>query len=399
MSYLSKKDVLSSITERRKVVKGKEYSTYEAYVGTNPINGKQVRFSRSDKGELKSAVEDFYRRLRTSGETGCTLTVQQSMDALQAIRALSEAELEISLLDCVKKLIEYKLVGPNKPKSITLGDALAEYLETFTLESENRRTVESRVGRWANAFGKERYITEVTELDVMSWIDSNYQNPKTNNNHMTYIRTFFGWCVEKNRRYLLENPLDCVKKKPVQAKRPEFMKSNDVEKLLRLLENDKVSKPELLAYAIISFFGGIRREEILRGVDDESAVIFDFEHTTIVVVKVKRFTQGAHPRSFPMSQAFIAWAKSFNFNEGLKKIDHHVVFRIRKIAEKNGIYLPKNAGRHTFITQMVAMTHDIQKTCQYAGTSPQMLKDNYNGLSFEDDALKFFGIRPLPSID
>lgn len=399
MSYLSKKDVLSSISERRKTVNGKEYSVYEVYIGVNPITGKQVRFSRSDKSELKDAVEGFYKRLRSGGDSGGALTASQSMDALQAIQALSDAKIGMSLLDCVKKLIEYRLVGDGGAKSVTIGDAYGEYLETFTLESGNKAIVSSRVGRWANSFGMERYATEATEEEIMKWIDANYPNPKTNNNYMTYIRTFFNWCKEKNRRYVIENPLECVKKKPVQAKRPKFLDAATAEKLLRVLEGMKDRHPEMLAHAIASMFCGIRREEIMRGSGDEEAVTFDFAHKTVVVVKVKGYTQGAHPRSFPMSKAFIAWAESFDFARAFKAIDIHVMDKIQKAAKEVGIEVPRNAGRHTFITQMLALTHDLQKTCQYAGTSPVMVQNHYNGLSFEDDATKFFGIRPSPPVE
>lgn len=412
MAYMSKKDVLASVAERRKTVNGKEYTTYEAYVGINPMTGRQVRFSRSDRSELKDVVEDFYRRLRSGGDAGGALTAAQSVDALQALQALSDAKLDISLLDCVRKLIEYRLVGSDTPKSVTLGDAYAEYLDQFVTRRDtlpdgtevmertpNYEFVEKRVGRWANAFGKERLLTEVTEEAVMGWLDSSYPNPKTNNNYMTYIRTFFNWCMEKRRRYILENPLECVKSKKIIHKRPEFMKAADVERLLRELEKSKDKHPEMLAHAIVSFFCGIRREEILRGSDDEDAVIFDFPHRTVMVVKVKRFTQGAHPRSFPMSKAFIAWAETIDFKSAFQRIDEHVMDRIRDVARRTGLHIPHNAGRHTFITQMLAMTHDIQKTCQYAGTSAKMLENNYNGLSFEDDATRFFSIRPSPAVD
>ena len=395
MSYLPLKSVIANIKERKRTVAGKEYVVYDAYLGVDPATRKPVRMAMADKSDLEAAVRARYKGLQGLRGSEVMLTPEQIKDAAQALLALSDANMSVSLTECARLVIASPLLGEKfkteQPSTKPLGEAYSEYLSEFLSGTANRRAIESRVGRWANALGMERLVSSVTEDDVVGYCKQ-FENRKTYNNYFTYIRTFLNWCV-KRRKYIAENPLEGIKVVAPQWKRPEYLNAADAEKLFRALEAD-VARPECLAYATVAFFCGVRAAEIERGASKEGAVEIDIPNKTMVIVEVKRYTQGAHPRSFTIPDNALAWMRSFDFMSAWKQITSKTIDGVIAAAEKAGVKYPRNAARHSFITHHYAAYESLDRTCKIAGTSAQMVKNNYSGLGKQPDGLKYFAIMP-----
>ncbi|MDA3923699.1 MAG: hypothetical protein PF904_03255 [Kiritimatiellae bacterium] len=63
-------------------------------------------------------------------------------------------------------------------------------------------------------------------------------------------------------------------------------------------------------------------------------------------------------------------------------------------AKKLKIKLPRNAGRHTFITMHVAAYERPEMTDNMTGTSSQMRSNHYQGLTTKKEGEKYFSIMP-----
>jgi site-specific recombinase XerC len=350
----------------------------------------------ANKKDLEEAIRTRYKGLQGLRGSEVMLTPEQIKDAAQAILALSDANMEISLTECARYAIASPLLGEKfKPKlqcKKTICEAFQEYRNQYTEKTANRMAIDSRVGRWINALDADRPIDTVTEEDVINFCKQ-YENQKTYNNYFTYIRTFLNWCAAKRQQYISENPLEGIKVVAPQWKRPEYLTASQTESLFRLLEKD-TEHTDYLAYAIVSFFCGVRAAEIMRGASTDEAMEIDIPNKTITIIQVKRYTQGAHPRSFTIPDNALAWMKSFDFMSAWKKITTKTIDGIIATAASTDVKYPRNAARHSFITHHYAAYESLDRTCKIAGTSAAMVKDNYSGLGKQPDGLAYFNIMP-----
>ena len=396
MSFLPLKSVINNIQRRKRMINGKSYIIYDAYLGINPANRKPVRMAMVNKKDLEDAIRARYKGIQGLRGSEVMLTPEQIKDAAQAIIALSDANMSISLTECARLTIASPLLEDKfKPKSQvekTFGEAFQEYRAQYTEGTANRKAIDSRVGRWINSIDTDRPIASVTEEDIINYCKQ-YENQKTYNNYFTYIRTFLNWCAAKRQQYISENPLEGIKVVAPQWKRPEYLTASQTESLFRLLEKD-TEHTDYLAYAIVAFFCGVRAAEIVRGSSTDEAMEIDIPNKTITIIQVKRYTQGAHPRSFTIPDNALAWMKSFDFVSAWKKITTKTIDGIIATAESAGIAYLRNAARHSFITHHYAAYESLDKTCKIAGTSAQMVKDNYSGLGKQPDGLAYFNIMP-----
>lgn len=396
MAFLPVRTVIANIQQRTRTVANKIYNIYDAYLGIDPTTRKPVRMAMTNKKDLEDAIRTRYKGLQGLRGSEVMLTPEQIKDAAQALLALSDANMKISLTECARFAIASPLLEEKfKSKALTektFGEAFQEYRSQYAEGTANRKAIDSRVGRWINALDVDRPIASVTEEEVINYCKQ-YENQKTYNNYFTYIRSFLNWCAAKRQKYIAENPLEGIKVVAPQWKRPEYLNSIQTEKIFRALEKS-TDHPDYLAYAIVAFFCGVRAAEIMRGASTDEAMEIDIPNKTITIVQVKRYTQGAHPRSFTIPDNALAWMKSFDFMLAWKQITSKTIDGIIATAESAGIEYPRNAARHSFITHHYAAYESLDKTCKIAGTSAQMVKDNYSGLGKQPDGLAYFNIMP-----
>lgn len=396
MAFLPMKTVINNIQRRIRMIAGKSYIIYDAYLGINPANRKPVRMAMANKKDLEDAIRTRYKGLQGLRGSEVMLTPEQIKDAAQAILALSDANMDISLTECARYAIASPLLGEKFKSKLqckkTICEAFQEYRKQYAEKTANRMAIDSRVGRWVNALNADRPIDTVTEEDVINFCKQ-YENQKTYNNYFTYIRSFLNWCAAKRQRYIAENPLEGIKVVAPQWKRPEYLNSIQTERIFRALEKN-TDHPDYLSYAIVAFFCGVRAAEIMRGASTDEAMEIDIPNKTITIIQVKRYTQGAHPRSFTIPDNALAWMKSFDFMSAWKQITTKTIDGIIATAKSADIEYPRNAARHSFITHHYAAYESLDKTCKIAGTSAQMVKDNYSGLGKQPDGLAYFNIMP-----
>ena len=400
MSYLAEKIVLQNVRTRDVKHGDDEKSTiFEAYLGTDPYSKKPKRISASSKSKLEKCVRAFYKKLSTGGDAAVLLTAYQSSDARNALDMLAKAGLNIPLSECVRRVLAN--AEDMAPCTTTLEQAYEPYLAAQEGKSEDhKKAVRCRVGKFVETFGAGRLLTDVTPKTVNANLEGRLYNARdkktktTFNNHLSYVKTFLQWCADPEQGFIKKNPIEGMKLKTKEYTDPEYMKAEDVEKLFRVLEKRGGAD---LADAILSFFCGVRQCEIARVRDGESAVRISLDHQNIRIVKVKGALKGVKPRSFTIPPTALSWMKSFDFLSATQVSNNKFREHLNACAKEAGIKLPKNAGRHTFITMHAAAYHDQGLLTSIAGNSPDVRTEHYDGLTFEDEGKAYFDILPKAS--
>lgn len=412
MGYLSKSAVEAGIKVRvRKDRFGREHTDYEAYFGTDPFSKCAVRKTRSSRDELLKDIREFFLRHSRGGDALVILTPIQAIDAKKALDALASAGLSISLSEAVCAYLggAARVSGANTDVDVVT--AYREYLKGKETSEADRNKVEATVGRWAKDYGETKKLSSVTAGAVQDYLKANFivkvkkdkrtgkktekkLKPKTYNSHLLYLNTFFNWCAKDERLYLQKNPIKSLEYRPDPWEEPEYLKASDAEKIMRLLESRKESRPDMLAYEIVNLFCGARDAEVLRMAEDDSANKINIEDETVRIAKGKGFQLGRRPRAFHIPETALAWMKSFDFMSAVKRITKDTKIDLYKFVRANGVKVFQNYGRHTFITYHVAAYGDPAKTQAIVGTSEKMRAENYCGLASKADGEAFFAIMP-----
>lgn len=406
MAYLPKSMVDKNIkTRTRKDRNGREHTDYEAYVGVDPFTNKPVRITRSDMKKLSKALIDFYTRHRVGGDAAVCLSATQATDAKNALDLLASAGMsDVTLYQAVKTYI-----GGMNAKGVNLKITVAEafdryFFEKFGIKLEygkcaleaNPKDTYYKVGKWVGSFGS-RALSSITRTDVADYLSNTFKDcaPKTYNQHLQHLKTFFNWCCKDGIELIAKNPVKSLAFKAIPWKEPKYMKVEDVEKLFRLLEKIKDDYPEHLAYVVVNFFCGCRAVEVQRMATDPDSCKVNIEGETVRIAKGKGFQQGKRPRAFQIHPTGLAWIKSFDFEKGISKVTSTTVTELYEFARSHKIPVFKNCGRHTFITYHVAAYGNPLITQGMVGTGGRMMAENYRGLSTKKEGDAYFNILPL----
>lgn len=403
MSFLSKQEAFATIKER--VQKG-GYAIYEAYLGTDPFTGKPVRKSATSEKKLRQKVAAFFKTLDESGDAGVMLNRYQAMDARQALNMIEQSGKDITLVECAR----IALSAPEEEQSavITVGEAYAGYTKAVSDKSEPyKKDVRLRVGAFVVAFGESRPVSDISAPEVKKYLTDGFYRQGdigswvTYNNHLGNIKTFVAWCANVEQKYLRENPLEGMKKIVIPYRQPEYMKAEDVKGLFNELWNRRETRSGRadLAYAVLSFFCGMRQSEIDRTPLGEHAIRISIEEKTIRVGIPKGVSKGIKPRAFTIPEQALAWMRSFDFMDGATTANAQFRRHLVDAAEAANAKLTKNAGRHTFITMFEAVHHDANALTAIVGNTDDVRARNYNGVELRAEGEAYFAIMPSTTND
>jgi integrase len=299
----------------------------------------------------------------------------------------------------VRRVLDGKGVVADCTTSV--GEAYKLFMASHIDKSADyKKTLKSRVGRWVEEFGSDRMLSDITAQEVTMALrkrlvdDKDQKTWTTYNKHLGDIKTFVGWCAKPERKFIESSPLEGVSGLAIAYKEPEYVKAGDVEKLFRTLERHKDDAPSDLADAVLSFFCGMRQSEILRVRDGDGSVKIDIAEGFVRVVKVKGATHGTRPRAFKLSEQALAWMRSFDFMSAVAEKNAKFRVHLTKRAKEAGIILPKNAGRHTFITMHAAAYHDQNQLTSIVGNTEGVRASSYDGIEVEKNGKAYFAIMP-----
>ena len=391
MSIKNKKEVLKTIKTTKRIVNNKEYTYHEIYFGIDDKTGKKLRKATTDKNKIKQIVEDFYAMYQPYGsiEGYNGIDKELYLDAKRADVLLKDAECELSIYDVVKKYV----LSEGGLCRCTLADAYQQYFNSIPeIQTAHRQCITTRVAPFINWVGRHYLCSAIQSSSMIEYLQLNaHWSDTTKNNVLSYVKSFFEWCCHPLRRYAKENPFKYIAPIKIKYTEPDYMIAEDVEKLFKAVE--KTKDPYYILYCALSWFSGIRRAELER----IQCKDINLEEEYIRISQPKGWTQGRPPRLVYLTPNASEWVKKYyQPREGLLLPHASTMYekRLIRLSNKLNIEIPRNAGRHSFITHHVAWLQEPAKTEHLCGTSQTMRERNYQGLVSKKEGERYFLIVP-----
>ena len=205
------------------------------------------------------------------------------------------------------------------------------------------------------------------------------------NEYRRILYSFFKYC--KMQDWLDFNPVEKIESWRIRGKTPEIFTPEEVRNIL----NATPPKSEIRAFTAIAAFTGIRIAEMKRltwdkiKLDDRE-IILDSE-----------ITKTASRRVVKIPENLAKWLEPYVWELGTKKkiLSSRQDWQIKKLhnifGKENWV---KNGFRHSAATYYLALTKNAYITAEQMGHAVDVLKQHYNGLAREKDAIRYFDIMP-----
>lgn len=240
-----------------------------------------------------------------------------------------------------------------------------------------------RLRRFARSFG-ERSVNTVSQDELEKWMRGLNVGKRTHNNERQVLVTFFNWCQTK--RYLPRG----VEHEAAQLKvmhAPARVTIYTIAETARLMAQ-LTARTELVPYAAIGFFAGVRPAELARLRFEEA---LRWKHGDIEIRADQSKT--GFRRLVPMTANLQAWLQPFAARHGLiapRQADD----KLAAFAKHMGLPWPRDVMRHSYISYTVARTEQIGGVALWAGNSEGVVKTNYLEMVTKAEGEAYGGILP-----
>jgi integrase len=234
---------------------------------------------------------------------------------------------------------------------------------------------------------KEAFHCDISALvpdDVARFFDGLKFSPRSYNNFLRTLRTFFGFAqrhgwLSKEADLLARVEKRSEKRAPVEIFAPK--------ELTALFGNASAKVAPCLALAA---FAGLRSAEILR-LDWR-----DIERHAGFIEVAAHKAKTATRRIVPLTDNLAHWLAIAPRN-GARVWPHskdRFFKAMRRAADNAKIKWKQNALRHSFISYRLAELQDVNRMALEAGNSPQMIFRHYRELATPQQAKTWFAIAP-----
>lgn len=342
------------------------------------VDGVQQRKRFSNVANAKAWLESMKR-----GEDAPILTPSQVKEAYQAFKILRERGNGKTLIDCLFAA----LGSPMVKVDLRLDKMVETFLEAQQgyIGDATRNDYRLHLGHFAEAF-LNRGVHEISRSDVSGYAATLKDRPTYHNHFLAAVKRFWSWMLEQE--YTLTNPTEKVKKLSLGDPAKRFL---SVEQTIRLLNGIIVECPELVPYAVLGLFGGLRPAEAMRATAGNLNMQSKHIRITDEISKTNR------TRNFEMPPNLHAWLTAFPVVDKVTGYDvYRIIKKFRKVDEDYKVGLSQDVLRHTFATFRTALTQDSAKVAFEMGHSESIANRHYRGLVDKPEAEAFFNILPKP---
>jgi integrase len=150
---------------------------------------------------------------------------------------------------------------------------------------------------------------------------------------------------------------------------------------------------DFVPYIALLAFGGVRREELHKGLLWQS---IDFDRGHIIVPAAVAKT--GRKRKIVMHENLLEWLAPHRMKSG-PIFDIDPSNRIEKVVKASGVKWKRNGLRHSFGSYRMEQVKNEGQVALEMGNSPQVVKDHYFEIVDERAAREYWSIRPLPKDD
>ncbi len=245
------------------------------------------------------------------------------------------------------------------------------------------RDIRYRLGGLAAAFNTE--VRDLVAQDIADYLEGLPLNPRSFNNNLSMLRTFFGFCKARGWLSRHVDLLSRVERRSGSGGEIQIFTPGELRKLLA------AASPRVATCLAIQAFAGVRTAELFR------LTWPDMERRPGYIEVVAGKAKTGSRRLIPISENLAAWLRVAvrNGNGRLWPVTASEYYEGQGTAASQAdLSWKANALRHSFISYRVAITKDMAAVALEAGNSPKMIFAHYRELCTESEAAEWFSIRP-----
>jgi integrase len=241
-----------------------------------------------------------------------------------------------------------------------------------------------RLGMFGQAFHCD--VSALVPDDVVRFFDGLKLSPRSHNNFLNTLRTFFAYAQHHD---WLSKEVDLLSRVEKRSEKRAPVVIFTPSELAALLKNASAPIAQCIALAA---FAGLRAEEILR------LDWADIERRPGFVEIASHKAKTATRRLVPISENLSRWLVQLAPRNGARVWPHSKAWffeALRNTAEGARMKWKQNALRHSFISYRLAEIQDVNRVALEAGNSPQMIFRFYRELATPEQAHSWFAIAPV----
>ena len=346
----------------------------------NEAEGKASQLSRGDVDAVQLSGKD---RLVYGRALDAVKQFDLPLDAVAIEYSEARKLLDgVPLIDAARFYSRHHGKGI-KRKSVALAvDEMIERKTTKGVSDVYLRDLRYRLGVFQEAFHCD--VSALVPDDVAEFFERLQLSPRSYNNFLRTLRTFFGFA---QRHDWLSKEADLLARAEKRSERRAPVDIFTPSDLGTLLKN---ASPEVAPCLALAAFAGLRSAEILR------LDWTDIERRPGFIEVAAHKAKTATRRIVPISDNLSRWLAIASRSGG--RVWPHSKDRffkaMRRTADNAKLTWKQNALRHSFISYRLAEIQDVNRVALEAGNSPQMIFRHYRELATPQQARTWFAIAP-----
>ena len=272
---------------------------------------------------------------------------------------------------------------------MTVTDAVEKFREAKEAEGRSAmylKDIRGLLGDFAKDF--QCPLSSIQPEDLREYLNAKRVGLVSKENRRRLLVVLFNFAKAQGwLRANQETAADALGTYKIKQRDVEIYKPAEIRRLLNAAE------PDFLPYLALIAFGGLRREELHKGLTWEA---INFDRATITVPAA--IAKTARKRKIVMSENLMEWLVPYRFKSGpIFDIDPRK--RIAKVVKAAKVNWKRNALRHSFGSYRMEQTKNEGQVALEMGNSPKVVKDHYFEIVDEDEAKGYWSIKPLPKDD
>jgi integrase len=285
-------------------------------------------------------------------------------------------------------------------RTATVPELVEQYLAALEADGIKGRHLQDTRSRLRKFSGDiKTRIDEVTSADMATWLRGLGVAPRTRNNFRSQLVTFFRWA--RTEGYLPRDVTTEAELLKTVATTHEIhiFQGDDLSRLVDEIahqhdeaeESDKRRLRFCLHYVVIGSYAGVRPHELSRLTDKN--IRFDHNDIEVRAAQAKRTRRRVHRRLTPLQPNLRAWLEYAPLETG-PLIGSHTRNHVAAIVKALGIEWAHDIMRHSFISNAVALTQNVDQVALWSGNSRKIIYESYLSQRTEAEAKAYFAKMP-----
>jgi integrase len=277
-----------------------------------------------------------------------------------------------------------KHVDPDLPQ-VTVAEAVEKFRaakEAEGLSTMYLKDIRVLLGDFAKDF--QCPLSSIQPEDLRQYLNSKRVGLVSKENRRRMLVVLFNFAKAQGwLRANEETAANALGTYKVTQREVEIYTPAEVARLLSAAE------PDFVPYLALIAFGGVRREELHKGLKWEA---IDWSRGHAIVSS--EIAKTGRKRKIVMSENLLQWLQPYRVKSGpIFNIDPRK--RIAKVVARSGVKWKRNGLRHSFGSYRMEQTKNEGLVALEMGNSPKVVKDHYFEIVDDRAARDYWSIKPL----